>query len=117
MPQFIHRLQSHRQRKVTRYAGALAVFFLCQTAACAEDFAYVRGMAATCTNCHGAECAVAGGMPVIAGRAKSELFQQLKEFKAGTRPATVMHQLARGFSDEQLELVAGYFAELKTGIR
>ena len=93
----------------------MAIFSLWLTAAHAQDSAYVRGMAVTCTNCHGAERGDTRGMPVIAGRPKSELFQQLKEFKAGTRPATVMHQLARGFSDEQLELVAGYFAELKAG--
>ena len=40
---------------------------------------------------------------------------QLKEFKAGKRPATIMHQHAKGYTDEQLELIAGYFAGMKAG--
>ncbi|MEO7726544.1 MAG: c-type cytochrome [Burkholderiales bacterium] len=73
----------------------------------------VRGMAATCTNCHGAESGKPGGMPVIAGKPRRELSQQLKEFRSGARPATLMHQLARGFTDEQLEQLAAYFSELR----
>ena len=46
---------------------------------------------------------------------KSYLLQQLKEFKAGNRPATIMHQHAKGYTDEQLELIAGYFAGMKAG--
>ena len=38
---------------------------------------------------------------------------QLKAFKAGQRPATVMHQIAKGYSDEQLEALAQYFAAVK----
>ena len=39
-----------------------------------------------------------------------ETFQQLLAFKAGTRPATVMTQLAKGYSDAQLRQLAAYFA-------
>jgi len=31
-------------------------------------------------------------------------------FKSGTRPATIMHQLAKGYTDEQIRLLATYFA-------
>jgi cytochrome c553 len=31
-------------------------------------------------------------------------------FKSGTRTATIMHQLAKGYSDEQIRLLASYFA-------
>jgi cytochrome c553 len=34
----------------------------------------------------------------------------MKAFRDGTRPATIMHQLAKGYSDEQIELMAEYFA-------
>jgi cytochrome c553 len=39
------------------------------------------------------------------------MVEQLKAFKAGSRPATVMHQLAKGYSDAQIEAVAGWFAK------
>jgi sulfide dehydrogenase cytochrome subunit len=93
--------------------SVLALLAPWSTAAHAQDAAAVRGMAATCTNCHASEMRGAADIPVIAGRDKSDLLQQLKDFKSGARPATVMHQLARGFSDEELASLAGYFAALK----
>jgi sulfide dehydrogenase cytochrome subunit len=105
------------QTAARRCAGAcaLAMLLLCSNAAHAHEPDYVRGMAATCTNCHSVQSGNSSGMPVIAGRTKSDLLQQLKGFKSGALPATVMHHLARGFSDEQLDLLAGYFAGLKAG--
>jgi cytochrome c553 len=35
------------------------------------------------------------------------------DFKAGRKPATLMHQISKGYTDEQLEQLAGYFAALK----
>jgi cytochrome c553 len=37
----------------------------------------------------------------------------MKAFKDGTRPATVMHQLAKGYTDQQIEQLAAYFAAKK----
>jgi cytochrome c553 len=37
----------------------------------------------------------------------------MKAFKTGARPATVMHQLAKGYSDAQIDTIAGYFAAIK----
>jgi len=37
----------------------------------------------------------------------------MKAFKSGARPATVMHQLAKGYSDAQIEVIAAYFAAQK----
>jgi cytochrome c553 len=35
------------------------------------------------------------------------------EFKAGKRPATIMHQHAKGYSDDELKRIAQYFSQLK----
>jgi cytochrome c553 len=37
----------------------------------------------------------------------------MKAFKSGARPATVMHQLAKGYTDEQIVTIANYFAAVK----
>jgi cytochrome c553 len=73
---------------------------------------YLRTLAASCAQCHGTDGRAPAGaaVPSLAGRPRSELLAQLQGFKAGTRPSTVMGQLARGFSDAQLEQLAGYFA-------
>ena len=37
----------------------------------------------------------------------------MQEFKSGKRPATVMHQHAKGYTDQQIELMADYFSKQK----
>ena len=39
--------------------------------------------------------------------------QKLADFRSGDKPASIMHQIAKGYSDEQLEVIAGYFAKQK----
>jgi cytochrome c553 len=72
-----------------------------------------RNLAATCANCHNTTGRSLTGMPEIAGRSKESLASTLKEFKGGQRPATIMHQIAKGYTDGQLELIAAYFAAQK----
>jgi cytochrome subunit of sulfide dehydrogenase len=79
----------------------------------AQDASNVRGMAATCANCHGTDGRSVGTVPGLAGVDKAYLAQQMKDFKAGKRPATIMHQLAKGYTDEQIEQLAGYFSALR----
>lgn len=76
---------------------------------------YVRSLAATCANCHGTDGRTVGGstLPPLAGMPRDYLLTQLKGFKAGSRPATIMHQLSKGYTDAQLEQIAGFFAAQK----
>lgn len=84
--------------------------------AAAQDADYVRSLAATCFTCHGTDGRSVDGIPPsIAGGNKAYLLQQMKDFKSGKRSSTVMGQQAKGYTDEQLELIAGYFASQKAG--
>ncbi len=100
--------------------GAWCVVVLCAAGAAAEataqDANAARSLAATCFTCHGSDGRSVGGVPPgLAGREKGELLQTMKDFKAGKRSATIMHQHAKGYTDAQLELIAGYFAGVKPG--
>ena len=72
-----------------------------------------RNLAATCANCHNTNGKSVTGMPSIAGMSKDVMLSTLREYKEGKRPATVMHQHAKGYSDAQLELIAAYYAAQK----
>ncbi len=69
-----------------------------------------RDLAATCASCHGTGGVSAGGPSSLAGRSKGELVDAMLEFRSGTRPGTVMPQLARGYTDEQIALLSAWFA-------
>jgi cytochrome subunit of sulfide dehydrogenase len=72
------------------------------------DQLYQRGLAATCANCHGTngKGVVDGGMPLINTLTSEQMLTQLKAFKSGAREGTIMPQLAKGYSDEQLTTIA-----------
>jgi cytochrome c553 len=97
-------------------AFALALLFLFAHAlpATAQDPNAGRNLAAACFTCHGTNGnSVAGVPPGLAGRDRAELFQVMKDFQSGKRPATIMHQQAKGYTDPQLQLIAAYFAAQK----
>ena len=75
-----------------------------------KDALYVKSLAATCANCHGTNGVVRGDMQPLAGVAAATLVATLADFKSGARPATVMHQIAKGYTDDQVKLIAAYFA-------
>jgi sulfide dehydrogenase cytochrome subunit len=72
-----------------------------------------RDIAANCANCHGTDGRSRGAVPAIAGQDKAYLVQQLKDFRDGKRPSTIMQQLAKGYTDTQIEAAAAYLANRK----
>ena len=77
------------------------------------DPAHVRSWAASCSACHGTDGHAQPGMEPLAGANKDDIVKKMLDFKAGRKPATLMHQLAKGYSDEQIVAIAGYFAAQK----
>ena len=76
-----------------------------------------RSLAATCAQCHGTDGRAPPGsaMVTLASMPAAYLTEQMKAFKGGTRPGTVMPQLAKGYSDAQIAQLAAYFAQPATG--
>ncbi|HVE50863.1 MAG TPA: c-type cytochrome [Casimicrobiaceae bacterium] len=73
-----------------------------------------RTLAATCANCHGTGGQARGAMPSLAGQPKADIAQKMIEFRDGKRPATIMHQLAKGYTPEQIDAIAGWLATQKS---
>jgi cytochrome c553 len=68
-----------------------------------------------CANCHGTEGRTIEGssVPSLASMPKDYMVLQMKAFKEGTRPATVMHQLSKGLTDAQIQTIASYYAAIQ----
>lgn len=73
----------------------------------------VRVWAAACATCHGTDGRAQQGMESLAGKDKDEMLQKMLDYKSGRKPATIMHQLSKGYSDEQLAQISAYFAAQK----
>jgi len=73
----------------------------------------VRSLAANCAGCHGTNGRPApkSTLPGLAGKPSAELNTAMVQFKQGKKPATLMHQLAKGYSDEELAALADYFSK------
>lgn len=113
-----HTTSPGTRRVIHRWlAGGLGLGLLLAGAAWAKDAQRlrIRALAATCAHCHGTDGnAVAGeAMAHIGGMPRDYLLTQLLAFRTGTKPATIMHQITRGYSQEQLEQLATYFAAQK----
>jgi cytochrome c553 len=72
-----------------------------------------RDLAASCAICHGTSGVNAGGMPNLAAQPREYLVRQLRDFRDGKRPATVMHQIAKGLTEAQIETVSAYWSAQK----
>ena len=73
----------------------------------------VRALAANCAACHGTRGKPAAGSTLagLAGKPRDELLMSMTQFKQGRKPATVMHQLSKGYTDEELAAMADYFSK------
>lgn len=96
------------KRRLATFAAAS--FALLAAPAVAQDS--IRYLAANCANCHGTDGRSAGGagLPGLAGLSRAYFIEQMKLFRTGGRTATVMHQLSKGYTDEQVSQLADYFA-------
>lgn len=95
--------------------GVALVWALLVAPAFAQDAQALRAhsLAATCAQCHGTDGRVINGaaLPGLAGMPAVYFGEQMRAFKGGARAGTVMPQLAKGYSDAQIEQLARWFAQ------
>jgi cytochrome subunit of sulfide dehydrogenase len=66
--------------------------------------------AASCTGCHPASARVTSPVPRLAGLERDAIVKALQEFRAGQRAATVMDRIAKGFTDDEIQAIAAWYA-------
>ena len=100
-------------RAIDVVASVLVSLVTVAVTAQAPDPNLARNLAAGCANCHGTNGMSQGGTASLAGMTKDTLVRKMRDFKTGNQPASIMHQLAKGYTDDQIALIAGWFAEQK----
>jgi cytochrome c553 len=101
-----------RKEKMMLHVSRLAAVLLVAAAplAQAQDANLGRNLAATCANCHGTNGRALGDMKPLAGTAADKTLAMLADFKSGAQPASIMHQIVKGYTDAQLKAIADYLA-------
>ncbi len=106
----------HRRPSAARPGAAAARLLAAALWCCAPAVAAASGQegapppgATSCTGCH-VPAVRATSIPPIHGRPAAELAAALRGFRSGARHATVMDRIAKGFSVEELDALADFFA-------
>jgi len=94
--------------KVLRLAIAMAMAWSSPLLAASEP----PPGAASCSGCHSVG-ATASVIPRLYGRDASDIATAMAGFRDGSRPATVMTRIAKGFSDDELRAIAAWLAAQK----
>ncbi len=69
-------------------------------------------LANTCVGCHGPNGVSQGpATPTIAGISEEYFNETMQTYRDGSRPSTIMTRIAKGYSDEEIALMGGYFAK------
>lgn len=68
----------------------------------------------SCAGCHGTNGDSNGpAIPSLAGLSKPYLVESMESYKDGSRPSTIMDRIAKGYSQEEFELMGDFFAKQK----
>ena len=95
-----------------KQAILLAALFVAPAAHAQDPSA--RNLAAACAICHGTDGrAVTKDVVPLAGVPREQIATRMRAFRDGQRPATVMHQIAKGYSERQTDAIAAWFASQK----
>jgi cytochrome subunit of sulfide dehydrogenase len=94
----------------TRVSVAALAVLLTASPALAAD---VPAGASSCSGCHTNNARVETPVPPLNGRAAADISAAMAEFKSGKRPGTIMDRIAKGFSDEETQAIAQWYAQQK----
>jgi cytochrome subunit of sulfide dehydrogenase len=88
----------------------IAVVLACACMAAAAEAAEAPAGAASCSGCHAAKSNVDTPVPRLVGEDANAIVAAMQAYRGGQRPATVMDRIAKGFSDDEIKLIAAWFA-------
>jgi cytochrome subunit of sulfide dehydrogenase len=96
-------------KRTTMLLGMLAAAAATISPPAAAQSADGRLLASGCFQCHGTNGAK-GGFDSLAGKQKQEILDELNEMRRKPARENIMNPHARGYTNEQLNLIADYFS-------
>jgi cytochrome subunit of sulfide dehydrogenase len=96
------------KRPIVFFVGVISVATLSPVGA--ADNPRAAMLANACGGCHGTDGASIGDMPAIRGKKAAFIKQSMLDFRDGKRESTVMNRIAKGYTDQEIELLAQYFS-------
>jgi cytochrome subunit of sulfide dehydrogenase len=94
----------------TLVTGAWRIFLASALVAGTLATAEAPAGASSCTGCHPARSGVDTPVPPLAGRNAADIVTAMEAFRSGRKPGTVMDRIAKGFSDEEIQAIAAWYA-------
>ncbi|WP_303900881.1 c-type cytochrome [Thiohalomonas denitrificans] len=77
-----------------------------------------QALAFTCAGCHGTDGSSVGpSSPSIAGMDPDVFIDAMNGYRADQRNSTIMNRIARGYSDDQIEGMAWFFARQRLDLK
>jgi sulfide dehydrogenase cytochrome subunit len=94
---------------------AAAIILSLPLASPAQSRELTRGemLSASCAGCHGTDGHSPGSIPDISGKSAEFIRTSMEDYRSGKRESTVMERQAKGYSDEEILLIAEYFEKRK----
>jgi len=91
---------------------AAAIAFLAVAAAVVASAEPPAG-AVSCSGCHPTSTKVSSPVPRLAGQDRASIVRAMQDFRSGQRAGTVMDRIAKGFTDDEIQALAAWFAAQK----
>jgi cytochrome subunit of sulfide dehydrogenase len=66
--------------------------------------------AVSCSGCHPTSSRVTSPVPRLLGADRTAIVRAMQEFRSGQRAGTVMDRIAKGFTDEEVQAIAAWYA-------
>jgi cytochrome subunit of sulfide dehydrogenase len=90
-----------------------AAIGIASIAAAAAAFAEPPAGAASCSGCHPSSARVSSPVPRLTGMDRAAIVKAMQDFRSGQRAGTVMDRIAKGFTDEEIQAIAAWYASQK----
>lgn len=90
--------------------AVLAVLLFLPMTASADKMSRATMLSYTCAGCHGTDGASPGSIPSIECKTSDYLLKVMKEYRDGKRSSTIMGRHVKGYTDDELQTIAGFYA-------